>query len=112
MYVDYSYYKDTYGGDLPSEVFKQKEIQASSIVDLYTFNRIKSADERIKNCVCELVDLLHNQESKEIKSESVSKYKIEYAEDVSLSKEEKQHNIVRKWLLHTGLMYRGYQNAN
>lgn len=109
MYVDYSYYKDTYGGDLPSEMFKQKEIQASSIVDFYTFNRIKSANERVKNCVCELVDLLHNQE---IKSESVSKYKIEYTEDVSLSKEEKQHNIVRKWLLHTGLMYRGYQNAN
>nr|DAM42337.1 MAG TPA: Head Tail Connector Protein [Bacteriophage sp.] len=107
MYVDYSYYKAAYGGDLPSEAFKQKEIQASSIVDFYTFSRIKTADERVKNCVCELVDLLHNQESKEIKSESVSKYKIEYTEDVSLSKEEKQREIVRKWLLHTGLMYRG-----
>lgn len=117
MYVDYSYYRDTYGGALPSDGFAKKEMAAAAIVDFYTFDRIKKADDKVKSCVCELIDFNEEQDtleregSKAIVSETVSKHKIEYAKTAeserSMTREDKQKAIVRKWLLHTGLMYRG-----
>lgn len=116
MYVTYDYYQETYGGILPPDGFEKKEIEAATIVDFYTFHRIKAADDKIKMCVCELIDFneeqtkLEKEGSKAIVSETVSKHKVEYAkvsEGAGVTREDKQKAIVRKHLLHTGLMYRG-----
>lgn len=112
MYVDYEFYRDKYGGKVTEEEFKHLEILAASRVDYYTFNRIEEADDNVKYAVCELIDYLKELQNKggnEIVSEKVGTYSITYAvanEGTNLVK-EKQRDIVRKWLGHTGLMYRG-----
>jgi hypothetical protein len=113
MYVDYEFYKNNYGGRISPFEFPRLKIQASNIVDYYTFNRIETVDDRVKYAVCELVDYLKEVEDKggkEVASEKVSTHSVTY---VVGSKEgtdpvkQKQKDIVKKWLGHTGLMYRG-----
>ena len=108
MYVEYNFYKETYQGKVSSVDFPRLEIQASSIVDLYTFNRIGEPDEKVKFAVCELVDYMHDLEgtgNKEIASEKVGTYSVTYVEKETV--QDKQKNIVKKWLGLSGLMYRG-----
>lgn len=108
MYVDYNFYKNTYKGKVSSIDFPRLEIQANSIVDLYTFNRIKEPDQKVKFAVCELVDYLKTIEDiggKEIAQESVGGHSVTYK--VVKTAEQKQYEIVKKYLAHTGLLYRG-----
>lgn len=112
MYVDYEFYSQTYHGEVPREKFERLNIQAQAIIDKYTFNRIKEANYNVKLAVCELIDYLYELENKggnEIASEKVGTYSVTYAipsAEIDLVK-RKQRDIVRKWLGHTGLMYRG-----
>lgn len=112
MYVEYEFYKNTYGGKVSEQEFKHLEVLAANTVDYYTFNRIIGPDDNVKYAVCELVDYLKELKDKggnEIESEKVGTYSITYAvanEGTNLVK-RKQRDIVRKWLGHTGLMYRG-----
>lgn len=111
MYVDYDFYSTTYGGSVSSTEFTKLEIQSSSIVDFYTLNRIDKTDvsDKIKLAVCELVDYLKELEAiggKEIASESVGSHSVSYVTN-NTSSEDKKYSIVKKYLGHTGLMYRG-----
>lgn len=105
MYVDYSFYTSQYGGTLPPAVFSRLEIQASQTVNYYTFNRIGEPDDQIRYCVCELVEYLSSIENGIITSESVGKHSMSYK--IEKSKDAMAKDIVIKWLLGTGLMYRG-----
>lgn len=112
MYVDYEFYSQTYHGEIPQEKFERLNIQAQAIINKYTFNRIEEPDDNIKFAICELIDYLYELENKggnEIASEKVGTYSVTYAipgEGIDLVK-RKQRDIARKWLGHTGLMYRG-----
>ena len=111
MYVDYDFYSTTYSGIISNNEFTKLEIQASSIVDFYTFNRIDKTDvsEKVKFAVCELVDYLKELKAaggKEIASESVGSHSVSYVTN-NTSSEDKKYSIVKKYLGHTGLMYRG-----
>lgn len=116
MYVDYEFYKDTWGGFVPENIFPRLEIQARSIVDYYTFNRlkgVKSTSDNVKYAMCELIEYLQKLEytdGKEIASEKVGTHSVTYATSRKEGidpVEEKKKDIVRKYLAHTGLMYRG-----
>ncbi len=112
MYVDYEFYKNTYGGTLTADIFASLVVSASSIVDYYTFNRIKEPDTKVKYAVCELIDYLAELKAtggKEVASETVGTHSITYvtAKDSRDPVKAKQRSIVAKYLAHTGLMYRG-----
>lgn len=110
MYLDYDFYNETYGGQVPLDKFKPLEIQASRTVKHYTFGRIGAPSEDVKFAVCELVDYLYQLKQtggKEISSESVGSHSISYVVDKNTSVEKRKKDIIRSYLDHTGLMYRG-----
>lgn len=112
MYVDYAFYSQAYGGKVSSEDFTKLEIQASSIVDYHTFNRVTDINDKIRFAVCELIDYLKQLEDaggKEVSSESVGGYSVTYATNSNTQDpiKKKQRDIILKYLGNTGLMYRG-----
>nr|DAQ38471.1 MAG TPA: Head Tail Connector Protein [Caudoviricetes sp.] len=116
MYINYEFYKTNWGGKVPETNFNQLNIKATSIIDFYTFNRVKELEtinDNIKYAICELIDGLYRlegTEGKEVASEKVGTYSVTYAinnkEGIDHVK-KKQRDIVAKYLGHTGLMYRG-----
>lgn len=108
-YVDYSFYKDTYRGNIPQDVFNKLSIKASKYIDYVTFNRIDKVTEDIKLATCEVIDILYESSKKgdmEIKSETSGKYSISYA-DTNKTVDQKKYEVVKAYLGHTGLLYRG-----
>lgn len=111
MYVDFNFYQQTYKGKVPEGDFTRLEIQASSLIDYYTFNRITEVDNKVKFTVCELIDNLQeleNLEGKGIDSEKVGSYAVTYSKVQEKELKQEQKNIIVKYLGHTGLMYRGF----
>lgn len=108
--IDYSYYKNEYGGKLSEGEFRPLCISACSLIDMYTFNRI-SADnviDEVKNAVCELVDFINRRtDEKIIISEKIGQGSVTYDTKYEKSFDISAYDIVRKHLIHTGLMYRG-----
>lgn len=115
MYLDYDFYKTNWGNKVPEEDFTQLNIKATQIIDYYTFNRLKNLeiiDDDVKYAICELIDDMHRLKAtggKEIASEKVGTHSITYATSSNSDDtvKKKQKDIVKKWLGHTGLMYRG-----
>lgn len=115
MYVDYEFYQLEWGGKAPMTDFVQLNIQATKIIDYYTFNRLKELGDvsnDVKYAICELIDDMHRLKAtggKEVASEKVGTHSITYATSDSAGDavKKKQKDIVKKWLGHTGLMYRG-----
>lgn len=59
MYLTYEEYQ-TYGGTLDETTFEDFEFEAESIINWYTFDRLKSEDEypeAVKRCMCKLINL-------------------------------------------------------
>ena len=58
VYADYTYYSDTYMGNVKEEDFPRLAVRASSFLDYYTQGRsAKNADlEALKMACCALVD--------------------------------------------------------
>jgi len=119
-YTTYDYYSNEYSmGEavVDSADFPKLLMQAQSIIDLYTFNRLNTMTdipEAVQNCCCELIELL--QENKErqstssgIASEKNNNYSVTYESSEALNHqlESNKTMIVNKWLSNTGLMYRG-----
>ena len=108
--VDYSYYKNEYGGKLNEDVYRPLSISACSLVDMYTFNRISfdNVIDEVKNTVCELVDFISKHtDEKIISSEKIGQGSVTYDTKYEKSLDNSAYDIVRKHLIHTGLMYRG-----
>ena len=108
--VDYSYYKNEYGGKLNEDVYRPLCISACSLVYMYTFNRISSDNviDEVKNAVCELVDFISKHtDEKIISSEKIGQGSVTYDTKYEKSLDNSAYDIVRKHLIHTGLMYRG-----
>lgn len=126
--VDYDYYTDTYeGSSIPESSFNNLAIKASTYVNKNTFNRITkdNVDEIIKNCTCEVAELLYSQDKKKqtltdnkiVASETVGSHSKTYVNNLSyvdkdvLTESELETNIYRicyRHLIATGLMYRGF----
>ena len=108
--VDYSYYKNEYGGKLSEGEFRPLCISACSLGDMYTFNRIKSDNvtDEVKDAVCELVDFINSRtDEKIISSEKIGQGSVTYDTKYEKSLDSSAYDIVRKHLIHTELMYRG-----
>lgn len=108
--VDYNYYKNEHGGKLSEDVYRPLCFSACSLVDMYTFNRIRSDNviDEAKNAVCELVDFISKHtDEKIISSEKIGQGSVTYDTKYEKSLDNSAYDIVRKHLIHTGLMYRG-----
>ena len=125
MYADYLFYTQYGSGMVPEEKFDNLAIRASQHMDYVTFDRIPDhgITERIKLCMCELVDLffsssqLAEEDGKIIKSETVNKWKVDYTLPTHLLPNNirfEMRRICQKWLTRPkNLMYVGVPiNAN
>lgn len=126
--IDYDYYVNNYGGSsIPESSLKNMSVRASACVNKHTYNRIteEMLDNNIKNCTCEIADLLYSQDIKKLKiednkmvaSETVGKHSKSYVNNSNLidkqilSESELEtscYKICYKYLVSTGLMYRGF----
>lgn len=112
MYVTYEFYSEEYGGKVTENSFKQLRLKAMSLINYYTFNRarlIDSSDIDLRLATCELIDHLYEDEKTEgkiISSETVGTWSRSYI--VNQEKSSKiAYNIISKYLVHKGIMYRG-----
>ena len=132
-YVDYTYYKDSFGGTIiPEASFLGYERKARVFIDNITFNRLKDdntlIDDTVKECLCEIMECNYKLDQQEattdeklIASESVDGHAVTYAiSDIEKNEVDKTkinkikyYNIAKEYLSNTGLLYRGIdRNAN
>ena len=121
MYLTYEEYK-AYGGEIPQTAFIKYERQARNTINYYTFGRIKEpVPEIAKECMVELMDFAYevdkarDEGSKAIKSETVGyadgldSLGIKTGANTGTSQVSLEHSIAAKYLMNTGLMYRGVE---
>lgn len=127
MYVDFIYYRDSFGGTtIPEANFIKLERKARVFIDDVTFDRLKNdtalIDDTVKECLCEIMECNYKLEQEEaetdgklISSETIDQHSITYAVsdtekneiDKSRINFTKFYNIARQYLSNTGLLYRG-----
>lgn len=125
-YTDYAFYINTYKGDMPDDDFDRLIIRASYEVRRNIFNRdITGYEDEVQMATCSIVDILLKIETLEkkietmisenrVKTESVGDYSRTFESDdikdietqISNQKEKIKEEL-RKYLLDTGLLYRG-----
>ena len=125
-YTDYDFYEDTYQGNMPEDSFERLVIEASYIVRNNIFDRdIKGYEEEVQMATCSVADILYKVEElenkkkatisdKTLKSESVGDYSRTFDSssisdieaDIS-NQNQKIKEELKKYLLTTGLLYRG-----
>lgn len=107
------------------DVFAFWEKKARREVDLVTFNRIQALEEIpevVMDCVCELAELLYQADKLDNQglSEGVAGPLTSYSNDgqsgsydvnqslyTADGRKKEVNRIIRSYLLHTGLMYKG-----
>lgn len=125
-YTDYDFYKNIYKGDMPETDFNKVIVRASYEVQKNIFNRdIKGYEDEVQIATCSVADILLKVEQLEnkkdtilsnnnLKSESVGDYSRTFdtlgIDNVNVeisNQKEKIKEKLRRYLLHTGLLYRG-----
>ena len=99
--------------------FSHYAMQASQIIDQYTFGRLKNVPEAdlpesVKMCCCELaesilVDEKSFHQSGGKTSEKIGTYSVTYSDAAAADQFARTHQIriLSKWLMNTGLLYQG-----
>lgn len=114
IYADFSYYRDTYCGEMAEGDFKRFSRQASAYLDSVTFDRIPSVtDERImekvREACCAVADVLLQKEQRGgIASETNDGISVTYATEGS-TEEQRLYRAAVLYLGSTGLLYRGVE---
>lgn len=125
-YTDYDFYKSTYKGNMPQDDFNKLVLRASYEVRKNIFNRdVEKYKDEVQIVTCSITDILLKIEqlenkketilsTKTLKSESVANYSRTFDTasvddiDVEISNQkEKIKQELKKYLLFTGLLYRG-----
>ena len=114
IYADFSYYKDTYCGEMAEGDFKRLSRSASAYLDSVTFDRIPSVTdekikERVKEACCAVADAILLNENGVVSQESNDGVSVIYTRGVSntLTDEERLYQAAVLYLGNTGLLYRG-----
>lgn len=91
--------------------------QASQVIDVYTFGRVKNlpeVPEPVRLCCCELAEAIYQQEKQNREaagksSEKVGTYSVSFssATEARQAADREQRGIIMKWLADTGLCYQG-----
>lgn len=116
IYADYEFYKNTYHGQLAEERFGNLSVRASQYIyytTLYRSDRYEG--DELKYATCEVVDIYGQFDEKSgrtLTSESIDGYSVSYAaegatgETTEQTRDRKAYQVLRKWLLPTGLLNR------
>ena len=126
MYIDIDFYYGTYQGEVTDVVaFPKLNAQATLTVDRYTFGRITDLEDlRVKFAICELIDLYDLYGRKKLKfdntearvsSETTGSHTVTFKYEDEIQKpadlgdwlKRSEYEIVVKYLIGSGLMYRG-----
>lgn len=117
IYADFSYYKDTYCGEMAEGDFKRLSRSASAYLDSVTFDRIAAVTdekikEKVKEACCAVADALLRKEQRDgIAAESNDGVSITYVTYTSETNAEEQrlYRAAVLYLGNTGLLYRGVE---
>lgn len=114
IYADFSYYKDTYCGEMAEGDFKRLSRSASAYLDSITFDRIPSVTdekimEKVREACCAVADAILLNENGVVSQESNDGISVIYTRDASntLTDEERLYQAAVLYLGSTGLLYRG-----
>ena len=124
IYTKYEFYTNTYKGNMPEKDFDILVRRASTEVRNAISDRdITGYEEDVQLATCSVADILHKIEELEnkkntsinaLKSESVGDYSrtfetssVKEIEDQISNQNQKINDELRKYLLWTGLLYRG-----
>ena len=115
IYADFNYYLNNYGGTNISDEqqFRRFASAASSEIDSVTFGNVSLSD-AVKQCCCEIVDIIYDYESTSGKSimyesEKVGDYSVKYLSGTlrNAKKSEDIYAIINRRLMSSGMIYRG-----
>ena len=126
IYTNYYFYKNTYMGNMSENDFDKQVIGASYEVQKNIFDRdITGYEDEVQLATCSVADILYKIEQleskktttmsdKTLKSESVGDYSRTFdtssVSDIELEISNQNAKIkeeIKKYLLNTGLLYRG-----
>lgn len=127
MYADYSYYVNDYlGTELDQGEYPQYAERASEFIDYITFGKAKRSPDlpEVKKCCCAIAEQYATisavreaargavTSSGEIQSETVGAHSRSFRSGAESAQtvaalEAEVSNIARRYLLPTGLLYRG-----
>ena len=114
IYADFSYYRDTYCGEMAEGDFKRLSRSASAYLDSVTFDRIAAVTdekimERVKEACCAVADVLLRKEERDgIAAEKNDGVSVTYATE-GKTDEERLYQAAVLYLGNTGLLYRGVE---
>lgn len=122
MYLTIAEYAD-YIGSLPeSATFNRLLIRAESELDLQTFGRVARSWEtlpltvqtKVKNAISEMISEMESEplSDKRVKSESVGSHSVTYEYTADNEAGIEYSDVIKRHLLHTGLLYRGILYGN
>ena len=119
MYVDYSYYMDQYGGDIPEKEYPAAERKAEAYIRKLTYirgNIFAIENVAVKDAVCAVADVYASCEKKKdtgtVKSENNDGYSVSYAveqadgQTVEELIRKKAYEAASTYLLPTGWLSR------
>jgi hypothetical protein len=121
MYVNYDFYKDTFGGSIPEDKFKAVEVEAEAHISYFTYingDIFATESDRVKLAVCSAADVIYNYKANQtagnagLRSESNDGYSVTYvteAQDGQTAEEalrKKVYEAIRLYLLPTGWLSR------
>lgn len=114
VYADFSYYRDTYCGEMAEGDFKRLSRSASAYLDSVTFDRIPSVTdekimEKVREACCAVADALLRKEQRDgIAAETNDGVSVTYATE-GKTDEERLYQAAVLYLGNTGLLYRGVE---
>ena len=114
IYADFSYYRDTYCGEMAEGDFKRLSRSASAYLDSVTFDRIAAVTdekilEKVREACCAVVDMLLQKEQRDgIASETNDGISVTYTTEGSTD-EQRLYRVAVLYLSNTGLLYRGVE---
>ena len=114
VYADFSYYRDTYCGEMAEGDFKCLSRSASAYLDSVTLDRIPSVTdekimEKVKDACCAVTDVLLQKEQRDgIASETNDGISVTYTTEGS-TEEQRLYRAAVLYLGNTGLVYRGVE---
>lgn len=122
-YVEFAYYSNGFGGSaIPESDFDAAAKKASAFVRYYTDNRIEEPDDDVRDATCAVAENIYTADLLAVKKKEAAEKGIHREDNDGYSvtlltpgelnsgiaaAEKKNSAIVRQYLAHTGLLYRG-----
>ena len=102
--VDYTYYQETFGGELAETEFMQSLPKAQAYLRGATRGRALPKDTNVYFCICELCDIFSKEGETAVISESCDGFSVSYDREVQ---KNPAWETVKVYLAPEGFLYGG-----